>query len=477
MTTPIQLPEREFVVSPYIMGCLLGDGGITKNATVTCGDTEIFDRIEREIPDDCEIHPSPNKNITRSIVGKKKGGTGSSILRELRRLFLMGEKSPEKFIPMEYLWASVRQRFDLVCGLLDTDKGMERTGVCFSTTSNRLAKDFSWIIQSLGGTATEGSLKKPRYKNSQGETLNGLPSHRFWVKLPRSLGCPFWIKRKSDSWVKSRHGQKRPPGRKIVSVEFSRITPVKCIRVASPSGLYLTDHAIVTHNSWLAVDLAIALATATPWLNMDVKNKVRAALITREDNPNLTKWRMRRLIQGRNLSEDDLGDRLYVNSRDQSPVFKLDVPEQLSEMMVALKQFQPEVVILDVLNVLHSGEENDNTEMRKILDHAQLMSEETKAGVCVLHHFNKDQKNGRLTQRIRGASAIAGWAEYVIGIHRQSEESEDSLRWAEFELKASSSPTKIHFRIQSDELAPRTHIDCEEAPMKSQRKSRGGNIP
>jgi RecA-family ATPase len=210
---------------------------------------------------------------------------------------------------------------------------------------------------------------------------------------------------------------------------------------------------------------------------MDVKNKVRAALITREDNPNLTKWRMRRLIQGRNLSEDDLGDRLYVNSRDQSPVFKLDVPEQLSEMMVALKQFQPEVVILDVLNVLHSGEENDNTEMRKILDHAQLMSEETKAGVCVLHHFNKDQKNGRLTQRIRGASAIAGWAEYVIGIHRQSEESEDSLRWAEFELKASSSPTKIHFRIQSDELAPRTHIDCEEAPMKSQRKSRGGNIP
>lgn len=228
-----------------------------------------------------------------------------------------------------------------------------------------------------------------------------------------------------------------------------------------------------TGKSWTAVDLALALATGQKWMDLPVPGKAKVALITREDNPALTKWRMKRLMAGRGIYETELTDWLWINSRDQSPVFKLDVPEQLAEMMAALRPFQPDIVILDVLNVLHGAEENDSTEMRKVMDSADLISTELRCSVCVLHHFNKDQKNGRLTQRIRGSSAMAGWAEWVIGIHRQSEESEDSLRWMEFELKAGSPLPKRYFRIVSDDVAPRTEIVCEEAPVKGRR--RGGD--
>lgn len=224
--------------------------------------------------------------------------------------------------------------------------------------------------------------------------------------------------------------------------------------------------------SWVAVDLALALCLGQPWMGFQIPLRSRVALITREDNPSLTKWRTRRLLDGRGVSEGDVGDRLYVNSKDQSPVFKLDVPEQLTEMTTALKAFEPDLVILDVLNILHGSDENDNTAMRKVLDCANQISIEVKCGLCVLHHFNKDSKNTRLTQRIRGAGAMAGWVEYVMGIHRTSDDTEDPGRWAEFELKAASAPGKVYFSIQSDDILPQTKIVVDEPPVKKQRRPR-----
>lgn len=225
--------------------------------------------------------------------------------------------------------------------------------------------------------------------------------------------------------------------------------------------------------SWIATDLALALCLGQKWLGFTVPNPLKVAFISREDAPGLTKWRMRRLLAGRDATEAQVEDRIYVNSKDQSPVFKLDVPEQLAEMMAALKILKPDIAILDVLNILHSADENDNTEMRKVLDCANLISTEVQCSICVLHHFNKDVKQGRLTQRIRGAGALAGWVEYVVGIHRVSENSEERGRMAEFELKAASAPDKVYFTIDSDEISPRTTIRIDDPPVRASRK-RGG---
>ena len=51
--------------------------------------------------------------------------------------------------------------------------------------------------------------------------------------------------------------------------------------------------------SWLAVDLALSLALGLPWLGFAVPRPVRTALVTREDNAAMTKWRMSRLLEGK----------------------------------------------------------------------------------------------------------------------------------------------------------------------------------
>ena len=191
--------------------------------------------------------------------------------------------------------------------------------------------------------------------------------------------------------------------------------------------------------SWAAADMAISLALGCPWLGFNIPKPTRVALISREDAPQLTAWRVKHLFAGKNTREPNLFEtNLYVNTRQQSAELMLDNEEQVSELMDALKQRQIEFAIFDVFNVLHAADENDNTEMRRVLRQLSKIQAEVGCAIGVVHHFNKAEQ-GSMTQRLRGSSAIAGWAEWLIGISMADEE--QKIRRMEFELKAAQPPT------------------------------------
>lgn len=199
--------------------------------------------------------------------------------------------------------------------------------------------------------------------------------------------------------------------------------------------------------SWLAVDLALSLALGLPWVGFNVRGRIKTALITREDNPALTRWRMDRLLAGKERTRAELQDWLHVNTREQSKLFKIDVEELFAPMIAELKAANAEFVILDVFNRLHSEDENDNTDMRRVLDHLDRLQREVGCGICVVHHYNKSGE-GSLTQRLRGAGAIAGWAEWMVGLDRM----DDHIRKMQFDIKAAQSPEPLHFRISGEEF-------------------------
>ena len=175
--------------------------------------------------------------------------------------------------------------------------------------------------------------------------------------------------------------------------------------------------------SWVAVDLAISLALGCDWLGFRVPEAVKVALISREDNPSLTAWRIRNLFRGKSCADPSLIEtNPYVNSRRESAELMLDNPNQMAELMAALKTLRPQFAIFDVFNVLHSADENDNQEMRGVLRQLSAIQAEIGCGIGVVHHYNKSDQ-GSMTQRLRGSSAIAGWAEWLIGISMVDEES------------------------------------------------------
>jgi hypothetical protein len=229
--------------------------------------------------------------------------------------------------------------------------------------------------------------------------------------------------------------------------------------------------------SFCTADLAIALATGTPWLDFSVPTPTRVALVSREDNPSLTAWRLKHLMMGRELDPVQLGyleRNLYVNTRAQTPRFMLDNEQELSELINACRTKKIEFIILDVLNILHQADENDNTQMAGVLRRVKWLAEETGAAIGILHHYKKED-SGRITQRLRGASAIAGFAEWVIGLSMADEEAK--IRRMEFELKAGQPPDPIHFCINAQEGMPARiqRIMLQNQPPKQQRAQKGVN--
>ena len=222
--------------------------------------------------------------------------------------------------------------------------------------------------------------------------------------------------------------------------------------------------------SWAAADLAISLALGSDWLGFRVPRPVRVALISREDNPSLTGWRIKHLFAGKSCTDPGrIETNLYIKSRKQSAELMLDNTEQVSELLAALKDLRAEFCIFDVFNVLHAADENDAQEMRAILRQLSRIQAEIGCACAVIHHWNKSDQ-GSMTQRLRGSSAIAGWAEWLVGISMADEETK--TRRMEFELKAAQPPDAIYYRIESTESASR--LARSSAPAAAVHRREGG---
>ncbi len=217
--------------------------------------------------------------------------------------------------------------------------------------------------------------------------------------------------------------------------------------------------------SYAVVDLAIALASGQKWLGFFVPQRVRVALVSREDTAGLTQSRMKKLMAHRNLTSADLEGFFYINAKGSRPKIMLDYEDDVVKVISDLKQQKSEFLILDVMRVLHSADENDNTEMQRVLSVLNRIQDEAGCSICLVHHDNK-RDDATLTERARGASAIAGYAEFICGIRVVEEET-----WTrEFvcELKAAMPPDRFYWRILD---TPDNAISLEQVEYTPQSKS------
>jgi hypothetical protein len=221
--------------------------------------------------------------------------------------------------------------------------------------------------------------------------------------------------------------------------------------------------------SWVAVDMLISLALGCPWMEFKVPKPIKCGLVSREDNPALTGWRIKKLFSSKqSIFPIRLEENLYVNSKRQTPQFMLDSDSDVAELIGDIKRLQLEFVILDVLNVLHSADENDNTEMTRIMAQVRRLHDESGASLGIIHHYNKGNE-GSMTQRLRGAGAIGGFAEWQIGLTVVDEELK--IRKMEFEMKADQPPEPIYFQIQPDGISGSR---IAKVPYETQSLSIGG---
>lgn len=259
ITKSVSFKEQNVLIDPYLLGALLGDGGITNSIIFTSSDNQILETVSDKLPEGICLKKKKNSKYDYAIINKNKVKVGEkNMLTEyLRHYGLFGHKSDTKFIPDEYKFNSIENRISLLQGLMDTDgyvtsnkrkinSKTQSSVIGYTTTSKRLADDVLFLIQSLGGIATV-SNKIPSYTH-KGEKKKGKRAYTLVINLPDI--CPFRLKRKVDKCMPK---LKYKPYRCISNIEYVGKLEAKCIKVEAEDHLYLTENFIVTHNTLIGI--------------------------------------------------------------------------------------------------------------------------------------------------------------------------------------------------------------------------------
>jgi hypothetical protein len=245
LTFPVTLTvnnvHRGEPVDPYVLGALIGDGGMTTDSVIlTSADPEIVRRVESVYGPLTRRGRDP-ESISYYIP------VATGVREGLRVLGLVGKPSYEKFIPPAYKYGPIETRQALIQGLMDTDGTAGRLGgVSFTTTSEQLADDVRWVLGSLGYRSGKTS-RIPTFRDADGEKKRGRRAWTLHVQ-GRDTGALFSLARKRQRCA-AFNGGVSAVARRMVSIEPAGRTVCRCITVDHPNGLYLTDDFIVTHNS------------------------------------------------------------------------------------------------------------------------------------------------------------------------------------------------------------------------------------
>ena len=260
MSEPIAFDKKSLPIDPYILGAVIGDGCIQKDAcSLTTADTELADYVKELLAKtfpDIELRKMQSNaygymfaQIKRKFYRGPKGNPvayPNPFVQALVDLDLI-KSSLHKFIPKIYLYSSIDDRISLLQGLMDTDGTINRSGstIQFNTVSPTLRDDFIFLIESLGGSAWYKQTNAGYKKDEKFVSCN--PSFTITFKVPKYIN-PFKLSRKA-----ARYNPKSiNPSRAIESIELSRKAQCQCILLDSDDHLYLTNHCIVTHNSEIA---------------------------------------------------------------------------------------------------------------------------------------------------------------------------------------------------------------------------------
>ena len=239
--TPVDGIEQDFVIPPYVLGVLLGDGCLTDNLgkyynkrlTISSDEIDIIEKVAKLL--NCDYKWHSELNYSNVIYGD----IIEDIDLALRTLNLRC-LSKDKYIPEIYLLSSKEQRLELLKGLMDTDGNVGvKNRLHFSTSSINLKNDFVKLCNSLGYCATvhEDNRKDNTYYEINILTNDIIFSSKKHLEKFNSY------KPKTTQFNDHLY---------IESVEKLENTgQTTCIAVDDDDKLFITKDYIVTHNTFI----------------------------------------------------------------------------------------------------------------------------------------------------------------------------------------------------------------------------------
>lgn len=264
--------QSELPIHPYALGALIGDGCLTlKRNPANRSTTVYFSNTEQDVVDmvnKClkqnDVYFYRNAHTQCQYVMR---GEGTQFFKGAIISLGLNRHSTERFIPDEYLQASIEERKQLLYGLIDTDGfvGHEKHTVRYTTKSLILANDVKTLCLSLGYRATISISRDCEY------TVHIITDDSVFLSEKHS---------KHKESVRRVHKEDKT-SMALVSVEYVGKEECQCIMLDSEDHTYLCDDFIVTHNTVALMLAASVWADPEPGEYVATFNGTRFAQETR----------------------------------------------------------------------------------------------------------------------------------------------------------------------------------------------------
>lgn len=240
---PLNFDERPITVDPYVLGVLLGDGYICGDQVrFSTADKFIVEELQRRLPDYIIEHKEQYNYVIKSKV------QGINELNRQLKDLKVKVKSYDKFIPENYKFTSIENRFELIRGLMDTDGSVTNGACSFVSTSEQLIDDMIFVLRSLGIRCKKSKEISGR-NNVDFNNGNYSDTRPHWELTITTEEDIFKLPRKLEKIRKDRKYNYKGIGIKSIrkTGEFEK---QRCLCIDNENHLYITKDFIPTHNSY-----------------------------------------------------------------------------------------------------------------------------------------------------------------------------------------------------------------------------------
>jgi hypothetical protein len=210
--------------------------------------------------------------------------------------------------------------------------------------------------------------------------------------------------------------------------------------------------------SWLALEMALAVASGEPCLGLfDIGDAGGVLLYMAEDAAPVVKARLEGICRHRGLELAALPVHLIL-----APALRLDRDHDQRRLRDAVARYAPRLLVLDPFVRVHRIDENDAGQVSALLGYLRELQRAHDVAVLVVHHARKSGA-GHSGQSLRGSGDFFAWADSLLLVRRHRGQLLLSV-----EHRAAPAPPPIGLALQGDS-DPHLHVvpscDTVERPV------------
>jgi hypothetical protein len=166
--------------------------------------------------------------------------------------------------------------------------------------------------------------------------------------------------------------------------------------------------------SFLALDLAVAVASGTPCLRRFPAGQHGTVLLfAAEDDAVVVRRRLEGITAVAGVDFESLDVHLIT-----VPALRLDRDGDRQALAATVAHLRPKLLVLDPFVRLHCIDENAAAEVAPLLAYLRRLQRDLHSGVALVHHARKGAAHERGGQALRGSSEFHAWGDSNLYMRR-----------------------------------------------------------